>query len=80
MGRLMRAVNVLDGRADAGESPLGIVQDFADPASVEYMAEQRALRAHLATGVPAWLVQAVWLDAFALGCQFANEQASTDLA
>lgn len=80
--RLAAAVQDSDHEADSGQSVEDILARFADPASVRYMATQRAMRAMVALGNRATakevdaIIQSTWLDAFTAGLRFQAQTAA----
>lgn len=74
--KMVAAMNYLDGEAlEGGRSAEDILSQYADPASVAYLARQRMLRA-LGDGImdPRAVALSLYVDAFALGCQFTMDK------
>jgi len=78
---LSDAVNYLDGQAgEGGHHPKEIVAVYADPDSVVYLCNQRVLRGTeinpaLQTDLDLRaLGMALWVDGFAIGCRYTEEQ------
>lgn len=69
--RLSEVLHKMDGDSTEGGKPADeIIASFADPDSVAYAARQRSLMMQKMTGIPAEVLEVVWLDAFTAGVSF----------
>lgn len=76
--RLVSAVNYLDGEAtEGGRSTQDILAQYVDAESIAYLSQQRFMRALEAAGGDLdfrAIALSLYIDAFALGCQFTKEE------